>query len=156
MLPPKIGLGVLGSSSGGVKPTGASLVGASAAVLTVRGGTANLVGLKLGKDKVDGCFHEATTRSPDFGVERVDVKREAWVAMAMRERERLGIVMVYGLSTKREVIVKGDCEILGGLGFEYWIRGYVLDQLEWANLTLSLTHTSPSFSSLAFVYLIVG
>lgn len=40
MLPPKIGDGVFGSSCGGVKPTGASFVGASvfssaAAALTV-------------------------------------------------------------------------------------------------------------------------
>lgn len=94
MLPAKIGEGVFGSNSGGVKPTGASsLVGASAAfpsaaaALIVRCATDNLSGLGLIKDKVGDCFHGTVTRSPDFEAERLGVKREAWVAMAMKRLE---------------------------------------------------------------------
>lgn len=86
---------MVGSSSGGVKPAGGSFTGASvaepsaAAALMSRGPAANLPGLGVvGKDKDDGCFHGAARRVPEFGVERVEEKREAWVAMAMRERER--------------------------------------------------------------------
>lgn len=91
MLPPKIGEGVVGSSSGGVKPTGASsFVSASvfssteAATLTVRCATENLSGLGVVKGMVGDCFHGTVTRSPDFEAERGGVKREAWVAMAMK------------------------------------------------------------------------
>lgn len=88
MLPPKIGDGVFGSNSGGVKPTGASsFVGASvlpsaaAALMAVRSGMAvDLSGLGAVKEMREDCFHG------DFGLERVvGVKREAWVAMAMVE-----------------------------------------------------------------------
>lgn len=96
MLPPKMGDGVVGSSSGGVKPAGGSFTGASAAAalpsaasaLMGHGPAVDLPGLGVaGKDKDDGCFHGAARRVPEFGVERVEERREAWVAMAMR-RER--------------------------------------------------------------------
>ena len=83
MLPPKIGEGVFGSSSGGVNPTGASFVATSvaasvlssvAAIFVVLG--VNLVGLREMKDRVEGCFHV-------LGVESGGVKREACVAIAM-------------------------------------------------------------------------
>lgn len=82
MLPPKMGDGVLGSSWGGVNPTGASFVGASvfssAAALTEK-----LSGLGLLKDKeneVDG-FHGSLFVLPV--VEIVGVKRPAWAAMVL-------------------------------------------------------------------------
>lgn len=92
MLPAKIGEGVLGSNSGGVNPTGAALAGASAgasaaspaAALIVRWETQNLSCLGLVKERVEDCFHGTVTRSPDFEAERGGVKREAWVAMAMK------------------------------------------------------------------------
>lgn len=83
MLPPKMGEGVLGSNSGGVKPTGASFVGASSAMalIVVLGATEDLGSFGVVKESEDDDFHGTVTRSP----ERVGVKREAWVAMAMRE-----------------------------------------------------------------------
>lgn len=103
MLPPKMGDGMVGSSSGGVKPAGGSTRGSVAATsaaalpspgvvdLMGRGPEADLPGLGVaGKDKDDGCFHGAARRVPEFGVERVEEMREAWVAMATRrERERV-------------------------------------------------------------------
>lgn len=90
MLPPKIGDGVFGSSSGGVNPAGASgslvVAGASSAMARMgRWATAEtlpLVGLRAENCARD-CFHGAATRSPEFGAESVGVKREACVAMAM-------------------------------------------------------------------------
>lgn len=84
MLPPKIGDGVLGSNSGGVKPTGASSLGgasapSAAALMDI---LENLRVFKPVKAKEEDCFHGKATRSPDFGA---GVKREAWVAMAMVE-----------------------------------------------------------------------
>lgn len=95
MLPPKIGDGVFGSSSGGVKPTGASFVAvvsafsSVASALMVRGAMMLFGDLKLGSVRNGGCFRNtAAMRSPDFGVRRVDgVKREAWVAIAIENRE---------------------------------------------------------------------
>lgn len=88
MLPPKIGEGVFGSSSGGVKPTGASFVTASAvssaaAALIV---LENLRGLGEEKEKVGDCFHGTETRSVGLRAEKEGLKREAWVAMAMLGR----------------------------------------------------------------------
>lgn len=81
MLPPKMGDGVLGSNSGGLNPTGASFVGASSAMalMVVLGGNEDLGSFGAVKESDDDDFHGAATRSP----ERVGVKREAWVAMAM-------------------------------------------------------------------------
>lgn len=91
MLPPKIGEGVFGSNSGGVKPTGASFVGVSvclsaAAALMVLDAAENLsdLGVVKGERDVKDCFQGAATRSPEFEVDKVGVKREAWVAMAMK------------------------------------------------------------------------
>lgn len=76
MLPPKMGDGVLGSSSGGVKPTGAaSFVGvsvvSSAMALMLRGTV--LSGLE---DRDDGCFHGTVARWLDLAAERAaGVKR---------------------------------------------------------------------------------
>ena len=87
MLPPKIGDGVFGSSSGGVKPTGASFVGASvfsSAMALMERGTylSGLVAVVIDRD--DGCFHGMVARSLELAVERAaGVKREAWVAMAI-------------------------------------------------------------------------
>lgn len=76
MLPPKIGDGVLGSSSGGVKPTGASFVGVSvfpsamALMVLVRGALC-FSGLT---ENDDDCFHGAE----DLVVEKLaGAKREA-------------------------------------------------------------------------------
>lgn len=80
MLPAKIGDGVLGSSSGGVKPTGASLVGTSsaAAALMVVKRAVDLGGLTVVKEVIgEDCFHG------EDGLEIDGVKREAWVAMAI-------------------------------------------------------------------------
>lgn len=85
MLPPKIGEGVLGSSSGGVNPTGASsslVTGAasvfsSAALITVLDDDLKLRGLKE-KDMVDWLLKEESVEEETGGV-----KREAWEAMAM-------------------------------------------------------------------------
>lgn len=70
-----------------MKPTGASFfVGASVfpsgtlALIVVRCVTEDLSGLGLVKDKVDDCFHGTVTRS----LEKGGVKREAWVAIAMK------------------------------------------------------------------------
>jgi hypothetical protein len=83
---------VVGSSCGGVKPTGASFTGVSVAEPSAAAAMVNLDLVALGvleKDKADGCFHGAARRLPEFGVERAGERREAWVAMAMREeRER--------------------------------------------------------------------
>lgn len=59
MLPAKIGDGVLGSSSGGVNPTGASLVGISpaAVALMVVKRAVGLVGLMVAKEVSCDCFH---------------------------------------------------------------------------------------------------
>ena len=74
---------MFGSNSGGVKPTGASVLPSAAAValMAVRSGVAvALSGLGVVKEMREDCFHG------DFGLERVvGVKREAWVAMAMVE-----------------------------------------------------------------------
>lgn len=93
MLPPKIGEGVLGSSSGGVNPTGASSLAGAASVfvssaaktLTERDGAwESLRGLGVAKEVVEmDCFHEAvalSTETPVLGTKRLVV---AWVAMAM-------------------------------------------------------------------------
>lgn len=77
MLPLKIGDGVFGSNSGGVKPTGAaSFVATPSAAASARmerrdGATVDLSGLTVVKEESDDCFHG------DFGLERVGVKREA-------------------------------------------------------------------------------
>lgn len=66
MLPPKIGDGVFGSNSGGVKPTGASVLPSAAAValMAVRSGVAvALSGLGVVKEMREDCFHG------DFGLE---------------------------------------------------------------------------------------
>ena len=79
MLPAKMGDGVFGSSSGGVNPTGSSLVGAAtssaAALMVVKVREVNLSCLTA---KEEG-FHG------DAGFERVGVKREAWAAMAIED-----------------------------------------------------------------------
>lgn len=87
MLPPKIGEGVFGSSSGGVNPTGAastfagaSVVSSAAAALIV---LENLRGFGLEKERLEFCFHGTEARSLALRPERGGVKREAWVAIAM-------------------------------------------------------------------------
>jgi len=80
VLPPKIGEGVFGSSSGGVNPTGASVVWSVAAALIVR---ENLRGFEVEKERVEDCFHGAVARSLGLRPERGGVKREAWVAIAI-------------------------------------------------------------------------
>ena len=88
MLPPKIGDGVFGSSSGGVNPTGASSFAGGGCVLASSAATRNVLevvslwGLGV-KDKVVDCFHGTVMRSVGFEAEMGGVKREAWVAMAM-------------------------------------------------------------------------
>lgn len=80
---------MVGSSCGGVKPTGASFTGASVAEPSAAAALMNLDLVGLGvveKDKADGCFHGAARRLPEFGVEMAGERREVWVAMAMRER----------------------------------------------------------------------
>lgn len=82
MLPPKIGDGVFGSSSGGVNPTGASFVGVSvfsaAARMVARGAR--------GEEKRGLGVKERRGEGLNLEVEReFGVKREAWVAMAMVE-----------------------------------------------------------------------
>lgn len=79
MLPAKMGDGVLGSSSGGVNPTGASLVGvatSSAAALMVK---VREVSLSCFTAVKEDCFHGET------GFESVGVKREACAAMAIED-----------------------------------------------------------------------
>jgi len=91
VLPPKIGEGVFGSSSGGVNPTGASFVTASAAVSSPAAALTvfdNLRGFAEGKEKVGDCFHGTETRSVGLRAEKGGVKREAWVAMAMGKCSR--------------------------------------------------------------------
>ena len=76
MLPPKIGDGVFGSNSGGVKPTGASTVFSSvAATLTVRDAE-KLRDLVLKGNDGDG-FHGTRAWEVDLAVERDGVKRVA-------------------------------------------------------------------------------
>lgn len=84
MLPPKIGDGVLGSSSGGVNPTGASsLAGASAfpsaaaALMVVLGENLGSLGFRKDRDDEADCFYARAARSPDLEPMRVGVKREA-------------------------------------------------------------------------------
>lgn len=93
MLPPKIGDGVVGSSSGGVKPTGASFGGATvfssaaALILMVLVVEESMSGFGAMKEEDTDCFHGTVERSTlVFGAEGVGVKRVACVAMAMRER----------------------------------------------------------------------
>lgn len=86
MLPPKIGDGVFGSSSGGVKPTGASFVGASvfssaAAALTVLWAMDKVRGLGLVNKKDEVGFHGIRGSLLVLGVVILGVKRPAWVAM---------------------------------------------------------------------------
>ena len=80
MLPAKIGEGVLGSSSGGENPAGASVAAAasaSAETLTIREDAAGLMrGLELMKERVEDCFHGIVT-AVDLGVESDGVKRVA-------------------------------------------------------------------------------
>ena len=67
-----------------MNPTGASFVGASSAMalmVVVRGATEDLGSFWVVKESDEDDFHATATRSP----ERVGVKREAWVAMAMGE-----------------------------------------------------------------------
>lgn len=93
MLPPKIGDGVFGSSSGGVNPTGASSFAGGASVLASSATTRNVLkdvvylwGFGM-KDKVVDCFHGTARRSEGFGpAEMGGVKRKAGVAMAMKNR----------------------------------------------------------------------
>lgn len=78
MLPAKIGDGVLGSSSGGENPAGASTeVSASAETLKEREEEAALRwGLEVRKERVEDCFH-GMEMPVDLGVERDGVKRVA-------------------------------------------------------------------------------
>ena len=76
---------MFGSNSGGVNPTGASFVAVSSAAAALIVRDVNLIGLGPVKVSDDDCFHGAAMRSPDFAAERaVGVKREAWVAIAMK------------------------------------------------------------------------
>lgn len=78
MLPAKIGDGVLGSSSGGVNPAGASTA-ASASAETLREREEEAVlrwGLEVRKERVGDCFH-GMEMAEDLGVERDGVKRVA-------------------------------------------------------------------------------
>ncbi|GKU86576.1 hypothetical protein SLEP1_g1088 [Rubroshorea leprosula] len=84
-----MGDGVLGSNSGGVKPTGASFAGAASVFPSA---AAALMVLEKEKDLVvkeieeDG-FHGARGRLLDFGVVIAGVKRAAaWAAMAVKDR----------------------------------------------------------------------
>lgn len=80
MLPAKIGEGVLGSSSGGENPAGASVavaaVSASAETLSDREEEVGLVKGLVRKESVGDCFH-GMEMAVDLGVEREGVKRVA-------------------------------------------------------------------------------
>lgn len=95
MLPPKIGEGVFGSSSGGVNPTGASFFAGSFVAASAASSAAaalivldNLRGFAEGKEKLVDCFHGTEARSVGLRPEKGGVKREAWVAMAMGKSSR--------------------------------------------------------------------
>lgn len=94
MLPPKIGDGVVGSNSGGVKPTGASFFAGTSVLPSVLPSAAetftvlwveNFRDLGVVKVEESDCFHGTETWLLDFGAERVGVKSVAWVAMAMKK-----------------------------------------------------------------------
>lgn len=99
MLPAKIGEGVFGSNSGGVKPTGASsfagvsvaaaFPSAAEALIVLEAVFGNLSGFGVTKEEEIDCFHGTTTRSLVLEAERVGVKRVvAWHAM-VGEDERI-------------------------------------------------------------------
>lgn len=71
---------MVGSSSGGENPagasTGAAWASASAETLSEREEEAGLRGLELRKERVGDCFH-GTVMAVDLGVERDGVKRVA-------------------------------------------------------------------------------
>lgn len=81
MLLLKNGDGILGSNSGGVKPSGASLTGGSvfSSALTLMD---LLIGLEFENEENEDGFHGTRVRLLDFVVVMVVwVKRPAWVAM---------------------------------------------------------------------------
>lgn len=75
MLPLKIGEGVFGSNSGGVKPTGASVASSVTAAVLMLLEIVSLKRFGLVKDNVGDCFHGTETCSLGLALEKGGVKR---------------------------------------------------------------------------------
>ncbi|CAN6440442.1 unnamed protein product [Victoria cruziana] len=80
-----MGEGALGSNSGGVKPTGASTFFSSAAAAMTRRGAAGVCNLRPQRDEAESLLgSKERTVLLELEAEMAGVKREAWVAMAMK------------------------------------------------------------------------